>query len=103
MAAFMFLVPDTAAGIWPWTLTPLTSRVIAGWFALPGVLGLMYATDARWGSWRIVLQSQAIGVALILLGAATRLGRLPDRPPDDLGRSSVASRSCCRPCSGSTS
>ncbi len=79
--AFMFLLPDTAASIWPWTLTPLTSRVIAGWFALPGVLALMYATDSRWGSWRIVLQSQAIGVALILLGAARAWGDFrTDRP-----------------------
>ncbi len=66
----MFLIPDTAATIWPWKLTPLTARVVAGWFALPGVLGLMYASDTRWGSWRIVLQSQVLGVALILLAAA---------------------------------
>lgn len=80
-AAFMFALPDTAASIWAWTLTPLTSRVIAGWFALPGALGLMYATDSRWGSWRIVLQSQAIGVALILVGAWRAWGDFkPDRP-----------------------
>jgi hypothetical protein len=73
-AMFMFLLPDTATSVWPWTLTPLTSRVIAGWFALPGVLGLMYATDSRWGAWRIVLESQVIGIALILLGAARAWG-----------------------------
>jgi hypothetical protein len=55
--------------------------VVAGWFALPGVLGLMYATDARWGSWRIVLQSQALGVALILIGALRAWGDFKqDRP-----------------------
>lgn len=81
MAAFLFLAPDTAAGIWPWSLTALTSRVIAGWFALPGVLGLMYATDGRWGSWRIVLQSQALGVALILLGAARAWGDFDTQRP----------------------
>jgi len=81
MALFMFLLPDTAASVWPWTLTPLTSRVIGGWFALPGVLGLTYAADPRWGSWRILLQSQAIGVALILLGAARAWGDFKqDRP-----------------------
>ena len=41
----------------------------------------MYATDPRWGSWRIVLQSQAIGVALILLGAVRAWGDFAtDRP-----------------------
>ncbi len=70
IAVIMFFIPDTAATIWPWKLTPLTARVVAGWFALPGVLGLMYASDTRWGSWRIVLQSQVLGVALILLAAA---------------------------------
>ncbi len=80
-AIFMFLLPETAATFWPWTVTPLTSRVIAGWFALPGVLGLMYATDERWGSWRIVLQSQMLGVALILLGAVRAWGDFKqDRP-----------------------
>lgn len=81
MALFMFLLPDTAASVWPWTLTQLTSRVIAGWFALPGVLALMYSTDGRWGSWRIVLQSQALGVALILFGALRAWGDFKqDRP-----------------------
>lgn len=73
-ASFMFLAPEAAATVWPWSLTPLTSRVIAGWFALPGVLGLMYSTDPRWGSWRILLQSQALGVALILVGAVRAWG-----------------------------
>jgi hypothetical protein len=41
----------------------------------------MYATDSRWGSWRILLQSQAIGVALILLGAVRAWGDFrQDRP-----------------------
>jgi hypothetical protein len=69
-AVLLLVAPDAVIPAWPWTLTPLTARVVGGWFALPGVLGLMYSTDTRWGSWRIVLQSQAIGVALILVGAA---------------------------------
>ena len=80
-ALVMFLAPDLAIGAWPWSLTPLTTRVVAGWFALPGVLGLMYATDGRWGAWRIVLQSQALGVAIILVGALRAWGDFrADRP-----------------------
>jgi hypothetical protein len=68
IALFMFVFPATAISIWPWSLTPLTARVVAGWFALPGVVGMAFATDFRWSSWRIVLQSQIAGVALILIG-----------------------------------
>lgn len=80
-ATFMFVLPDAAASIWPWNLTPLTARVIAGWFALAGLLAVMYSTEARWRSWRILLQSQGLGVALILLGAARAWGDFrTDRP-----------------------
>jgi hypothetical protein len=68
IALFMFIFPQTAISIWPWTLTPLTARVVAGWFALPGVVGMAFATDVRWSAWRITLQSQIAGVVLILIG-----------------------------------
>jgi Kef-type K+ transport system membrane component KefB len=77
----MFVVPETAAGIWPWTLTPLTARVIAGWFVLAGLLAVMYSTEARWQSWRILLQSQGLGIALILLGVARAWGELRTDQP----------------------
>jgi hypothetical protein len=80
-AVLMFLVPETAASIWPWTLTPLTARVIAGWFVLAGLLAVMYSTEARWQSWRILLQSQGLGIALILLGVARAWGELRTDQP----------------------
>src|SRR5437588_270570 len=33
----IFLAPQLAMSIWPWTLTPLTARVLAGWLLLPAV------------------------------------------------------------------
>jgi hypothetical protein len=74
IAVFMFIFPDTAIAAWPWKLTPLTARVEGGWFALPGVVGLMYATDRRWSAWKIVLESQMIGIALILVGVVRAWG-----------------------------
>ncbi len=74
IALFLFLVPAAAAAIWPWSLTPLTARVVGGWFALPGVVGLCFASDRRWSAWRITLQSQLIGIALILLGVPRAWG-----------------------------
>lgn len=65
----LFLAPEQYLGLWPWKLSPLTARVMASMFSLPGVVGLGIALDARWGSARIILQSQAFSIALILLAA----------------------------------
>ncbi len=74
IAVFMFLVPRTFIDVWPWALTPLTCRVIAGWFALPGVVGLSFASDKRWSAWRITLQSQLLGIVLILIAVVRGWG-----------------------------
>jgi hypothetical protein len=68
VAAALLLSPSTMIDIWPWTLTPLTAQVLGGWFALPGVVAIMMALDGRWSAIRITLESQALGIALILLG-----------------------------------
>ena len=54
--------------IWPWPLTPLTAQTLGGWCALPGITALMMGLDGRWTAIRITLESQLIGLALILLG-----------------------------------
>ena len=35
--AALFIVPQVAAPFWPWQLTPLTARVLAGWYVAGGV------------------------------------------------------------------
>ena len=55
---------------WPWHLTPLTAQTLGGWFALPGVTAVMMGLDGRWSAIRITLESQLIGLALILIGTA---------------------------------
>lgn len=64
----LLLDPGLMIPTWPWTLTPLTARVTGGWFALPGVLQLGIALDGRWSAARMPLQSQALGIVLILVG-----------------------------------
>ena len=81
IALFMFISPETVIAVWPWKLTPLTARVVGGWFALPGVVGLMYSTDRRWSAWRIVLESQMIGILLILIGAVRAWGDFDQSRP----------------------
>ena len=70
VALVLLLSPSTMIEHWPWILTPLTAQTLGGWFALPGVTALMMGLDGRWSAIRITLESQLIGLALILLGTA---------------------------------
>ena len=68
-----FLYPDLFIRIWPWALTPLTARVMAGWISVIGVGAWMMASDSRWTSWRVFLESISIGHGLALAAAAMNL------------------------------
>src|SRR5262249_13798891 len=70
LALVLLLSPSTMIEHWPWHLTPLTAQTLGGWFALPGVTALMMGLDGRWSAIRITLESQLIGLGLILLGTA---------------------------------
>lgn len=65
LALTMFALPDAAAARWPWPLTPLTARVLAGWLALLGVGALTLRAERRWSAWRIPLQSIMLWQALL--------------------------------------
>lgn len=64
-----FISPDLFIKVWPWNLTPLTARVMAGWGALLSVGALGMAADSRWSAWRTPLESIAIWHILLLIGA----------------------------------
>jgi hypothetical protein len=66
--AVIFIVPDLAIRIWPWSLTPLTARVLAGWLMLPGIGGLSLARESRWSGWRVLYES--VIVASLFFGIA---------------------------------
>jgi hypothetical protein len=71
VAVAMFFWPSALINVWPWKLTPLTARAVAGFVALPGVAWLAVAVDARWTAGRAAVQTVALGVVL-LLGAVVR-------------------------------
>ncbi len=71
--AFLFLLPNHAVTIWPWTLTPLTSRVLGAIFCL-GIAGLGAPFDRRWSSARVLLQVAALMLALIVVAGARATG-----------------------------
>jgi len=61
--------------VWPWALTPLTSRVVGATFCL-GAAGLAVLVDDRWEAVRVMRRVQLVMFALILL-AALRAGLRP--------------------------
>jgi hypothetical protein len=66
-AVVLLASPSTMVDIWPWRLDELAAATLGAWFALPGVTALMMGIDGRWSAIRITLESQLIGLALILL------------------------------------
>jgi hypothetical protein len=69
-AVITFIIPTVAIDLWPWALSPLTARILAGWFALLGVGGLVIARESRWSGWTVGLQAIAIWHILVLAAAA---------------------------------
>ena len=67
-ALVLFAVPDLMIDAWPWAVSPLTARILAGWIALFGVANSAAVTDLRWTGSRILLQCQIGGIALVLVG-----------------------------------
>jgi hypothetical protein len=70
IAAWMYLFTTNAIAHWPWALTPLTSRAVAAFVALPGVGWLAIASDPRWSAARVMLGTVAIGLVLLLVAVA---------------------------------
>lgn len=68
-AIVLFIAPELMIATWPWIVYPLTGRVLAGWFALLGVVNVAAAFDRRWSAIRILVQSQLLGFGLVLAGA----------------------------------
>lgn len=70
-----YLAPATAVAFWPWSLTPLTARIMGGWFALMGVGGLAMARQPYWSGWRYQVESIIfVWHLLVLIGAFIHAG-----------------------------
>ena len=69
VAAAVLIAPSVAIDNWGWTLTPLTARVIGCFTAQVGFAFLVLSMDARWSSWKVLVQTFLIAVGLLLVGA----------------------------------
>ena len=80
-AAVMLVSPTTVIDHWGWTLTELTARVLGCFTAQVGTGFLLLSFDARWGSWKVLVQTFLIAVGLLLVGAIREWDTfLDDRP-----------------------
>jgi len=77
-AVIGFIFPDRLIALWPWTLSPLTARVMSGWFALLGVGGLVIGREIRWSGWRVGLQSIGLWHLLVVGAAVIYRADFPD-------------------------
>ncbi len=68
-AVVFFLAPATAIDLWPWTLTPLTARVLGSFTAQVGIGALLVSRDPRWSAWKLIVQTFFVATALLLVGA----------------------------------
>lgn len=70
---YFFWNPAGADAFWPWSLSPLTARVMGGWFSLLGFGGLFIARERRWSAWRVGFVSIGAWQVLILVAAVLNL------------------------------
>lgn len=68
-AAVMLVSPGTVIEQWGWTLTDLTARVLGCFTAQVGTGFLLLSFDPRWSSWKVLVQTFLVAVALLLAGA----------------------------------
>jgi len=69
-AVAAFLDPSLLIDAWPWTLSPFTAQIVAGWLGLFGVAHCVVPFEPRWSSYRVLVQSEWLGFAFILVGVA---------------------------------
>ena len=80
----LFVAPERVAADWPWSLTPLTGRVIGGWILSGAFLYWMLAREPVLERARNALISIVIVMGLLLVGAALQ-GAAFDGPALSLG------------------
>jgi hypothetical protein len=76
----LFLQPQLMIDVWPWTLTPLTARVVGAMFAL-GLTALGIGLEKRWSSVRLMLQAQFFMMVMVLTAAIRAWGEFDQTKP----------------------
>jgi hypothetical protein len=75
-ALLAFAAPQGMIELWPWSLTPLTGRIVATVMALFGSLWVSVALAGGRSAARIPLEAHALGLVFLLLAAARGHGEV---------------------------
>lgn len=65
----LFLFPEATASFWPWSLTPLTARVIGGWWLSGVALQVMLSRQKTLHTAHMGLLATVLTSSLLILGA----------------------------------
>jgi hypothetical protein len=60
------------------------ARVVGAFLTAPGVSLLLCSRDARWSTWRVIVQHQIIAVSLVLVALFALLGTTNNPQPSNL-------------------
>jgi hypothetical protein len=69
VALTFFVRPALAVDVWPWQVTPLTTRTLAAFLAFIGAMWLAFLFESRWSALRLHAESATLGLALVAVGA----------------------------------
>ena len=64
-ASLLFLRPSLFVDRWPWPLTTLSARGLAGFAAFPAVTYLAFAFERRWSALRWPFETAILGLTLV--------------------------------------
>lgn len=64
-AALLYLRPSLFIDRWPWPMTALTVRTLAGFTAFPAVSALAFGFERRWSALRWPFETAMLGLALV--------------------------------------
>lgn len=76
----LFLQPQLMIGAWPWTLTPLTARVVGAMFAL-GLTALGIGLERRWSGVRLMVQALVFMMVMVFIAALRAWGEFNQQNP----------------------
>ena len=77
-ALALFVRPSLFQDDWPWALSTISARSLAGFAAFPAIAYLSFAFERRWSALRWPLETAIAGLALIAVGAARSTGDFRD-------------------------
>ena len=69
----LFILPEQTGSLWPWSLTPLTARVVGGWWMSAAALEIMLARQRTLHTAHVGLFVNVLITSLLTIGAFVHL------------------------------